>query len=251
MPHLLILGSSNAIPTEDHDNTHMILLGEERVVLIDCASNPVVRLRRAGIDPLNVTDLILTHFHPDHVSGVALFLMDIWLLGRKKSINIHGLQQTIDKVRRMMDLYDWQLWPGFYPVDFLPVEASERAPVMETDEFRIFASPVEHMIPNIGLRMEFPLTRRVLAYSCDTMPAPAVVDLADQADVLIHESTGEYVGHSSAEQAGAIARQAGAKKLYLIHYPTWDIDPERLVQEAKRKYLGPVELAVDFQSIEL
>jgi ribonuclease Z len=251
MPQILILGSSNAVATEDHDFTHMVLCGEERVVLIDCASNPVIRLRRAGIDPLNVTDLILTHFHPDHVSGVALFLMDAWLLGRKEPINIHGLQQTIDKVSRMMELYDWQLWPDFYPVHFLPIEASVRATVMETDEFRIFASPVEHMIPNIGLRLEFPRSGRVLAYSCDTMPAPAVVDLADEADVLIHESTGEYVGHSSAEQAGEIARRARAKKLYLIHYQTWDFDPERLVQEAQRKYPGPVELAVDFQRIEL
>jgi ribonuclease Z len=226
-------------------------LGEKRVVLIDCSSNPIVRLRRAGIDPLSITDLILTHFHPDHVSGVAMFLMDTWLLGRKLPLNILGLQSTIDKACRMMELYDWQYWPDFYPVHFLPIESNPRVSVMATDEFHIFASPVEHLIPNIGLRMEFSRSGRVLAYSGDTMPTAAVVDLADQADVLIHESTGENLGHSSAEQAGDIARRARAKKLYLIHYQTWESDPGRLVQEAQRKFPGAVELAVDFQRIAL
>jgi len=86
MPKVIILGSSNAIPDEKHENSHMALVGDERLVLIDCVNNPIVRLRKAGLDVEDITDLLLTHFHPDHVSGVPLLLMDLWLLGRKKEL---------------------------------------------------------------------------------------------------------------------------------------------------------------------
>jgi ribonuclease Z len=229
----------------------MVLLGEQNTILIDCGTNPVVRLHQAGLNPLSITDLIITHFHPDHVSGLAMFLMDSWLLGRKESLNIYGLDTTIEKARQMMALFEWHMWPGFYAVNFIPVSASTRALVLQTGEFRIFASPVEHMIPNIGLRVEFPGSGQVLAYSCDTKPSPAVIDLADQADWLIHEATGEALGHTSAEQAGEIARQAGVKKLYLVHYQTWGFEASGLVPEAQRQFSGPVELARDFAQIDI
>ncbi len=251
MPKLIFLGVSNAVPSQDHDSTHMVLLGEHKTVLIDCGTNPVVGLRQADINPLSITDLIITHFHPDHVSGLPMFLMDSWLLGRKEQLNIYGLATTLEKARQMMALFEWQMWPGFYEVNFIPVSASVRVPVLQTSDFRILASPVEHMIPNIGLRVEFPGSGQVLAYSCDTMPSQAVIDLADQADWLIHESTGDALGHTSAAQAGEIARKAGVKKLYLIHYQTWDFDASGLVQEAQRQFAGPVELAWDFAQIDI
>ena len=251
MPRLIFLGSSNAVPSEEHDNTHMLLSGEQHNVLIDCSSNPVVRLRRAGLNPLSITDLILTHFHPDHVSGLPMFLMDSWLLGRKEPINIYGLDTTVEKARQMMKLYDWQTWPNFFPVHFVSIPLMVKTLVLETNEFRIVASPVAHMIPNIGLRVEFPGLGKVLAYSSDTIPSTAVTELAHGADWLIHEAAGAAVGHTSAEQAGEIAHLAGAKKLYLIHYQTWNFDPSSLVQEAQRHFAGPVQLAMDFEYIDI
>ncbi len=58
MAKLVILGSSNAIPSENHENTHMALLGDTRIVLIDCVSNPILRLRQAGLEFNLVTDLV-------------------------------------------------------------------------------------------------------------------------------------------------------------------------------------------------
>jgi len=68
--------------------------------------------------------------------------------------------------------------------------------------------------------------------------------------VLIHEASGGTIGHTSAEQAGEIARQAEVGSLYLIHYPTRKIDPETLVTEARRTFPGPVALARDFMELE-
>ena len=251
MPKLIILGSSNAIPDEKHENTHLAVLGRERSVLIDCVSNPIVRLQQAGIDFNLLTDLILTHFHPDHVSGVPLLLMDMWLLGRKDPILIHGLSHTLERIQKLMGFYDWEYWPNFFPVSFHYLPEEEMSLVLDHEEIRIFSSPVRHLIPTVGLRIEFPQVDKVLAYSCDTEPTPSVVQLASGADVLIHETAGPSRGHSSASQAGNIARQAEVGSLYLIHYPTGNMNnPQPLVAQAAESFGGPVLLAEDFMELD-
>jgi ribonuclease Z len=249
MPKLIILGTSNAIPDEHHENTHMALLGENRTVLIDCVNNPIVRLRQAGLDINRLTDLVLTHFHPDHVSGVPSLLMNSWLLGRRQPLDIYGLSYTLERIEKMMDFYDWATWPDFFQVNFHPIQEIEMAAVLEGDEFRIYSSPVHHIVPTIGLRVEFKKTDRVLAYSCDTEPCQEVIKLASGADVLIHEATGASYGHSSAAQAGTIARQAEVGRLYLIHYQTGDFDARSLLPQAEQTFNGPVSLAEDFMEL--
>jgi ribonuclease Z len=250
MPKVIILGSSNAIPTTEHENTHMVIVGEERTVLVDCVSNPVLRLEQAGIDFNTLTDVVVTHFHPDHVSGLPLLLMDMWLMGRRKPINIYGLHFTLDRVEDLMGFYGWAEWPDFFPVAFYRLPAQEMTGVMDCPDFRIYSSPVRHLVPTIGLRIEFNHTGKVMAYSCDTEPCAQVIRLAEGADVLIHEAAGAHRGHSSAEQAGEIASQAEVHRLYLIHYPTGKYAAGDLPAEARTRFSGEVMLAHDFMALD-
>ena len=246
MAKVIILGSSNAVPDENHENSHMALVGDGRLVLIDCVNNPIVRLRKAGLEVDNITDLILTHFHPDHVSGVPLLLMDLWLLGRKDELRIYGLDYTLDRLETMMGLYGWEAWPDFFPVKLIRIEEEDMTLVQEHEQWRIFSSPVQHIIPNIGLRIEFPASGKVFAYSGDTEPCQQVIQLADKADILVHEATGETWGHSDASHAGKIAEKSNASKLFLIHYPNGRFKDENLLSRAAEEYSGPVQLAEDF-----
>jgi ribonuclease Z len=176
--------------------------------------------------------------------------MDMWLLGRKLPLNIFGLDHCLERVRKLMDFYDWSYWPDFFPVTFHCLPDRGMSPVLEGREFHIYASPVRHLVPTIGLRVEFLQTDNVLAYSCDTEPCDSVLQLADGADVLIHEAAGASRGHSSAAQAGGVARAAEVGSLFLIHYPTGNFDASSLVSEAKKIYQGPVALAEDFMELE-
>jgi ribonuclease Z len=250
MPKVVILGSSNAIATANHENTHMVVIGEERMVLVDCVSSPILRLEKAGLDFNDLTDLIVTHFHPDHVSGVPLLLMDMWLMGRRKPINIYGLHHTLDRVEDLMGFYSWAEWPDFFPVAFYRLPAQEMTTVIDCPDFRIFSSPVRHLLPTIGLRFEFNHTKKIMAYSCDTEPCAQVIRLAEGADILIHESAGASRGHSSAAQAGEIAGQAEVGKLFLIHYPTGKYAGGDLLAEARQHYNGEVSLAEDFMVLD-
>ena len=250
MPKVIILGSSNAIPTTEHENTHMVVVGEERMVMVDCVSNPILRLEKAGLDFNDLTDLIVTHFHPDHVSGLPLLLMDMWLMGRRKPINIYGLHYTLDRVENLMGFFGWADWPDFFPVAFYRLPMQEMTTVVDSPDFRIFASPVRHLLPTIGLRFEFNHTHKTMAYSCDTEPCAQVIRLAEGADILIHESAGASRGHSSAAQAGEVANQAEVGKLYLIHYPTGKYASGDLIAEAHQRYQGEVALAEDFMVLD-
>lgn len=250
MTKVIILGASDAIPTMQSENTHMVIVGRDRTVLIDSVSNPILRLEQAGLDFNNLTDIIVTHFHPDHASGIPLLLMDMWLMGRQKPLNIYGLHYTLDRVEGLMGFYNWSEWPDFFPVVFYRLPAREMAPVLDCPEFSIQASPVHHMIPNIGLKIEFIQSKKVMAYSCDTEPCEEVVRLSAGADVLIHEAAGVSPGHSSAEQAGVIAAKAEVNKLYLIHYPTGRFAKGDLVAEASKTYQGEIALARDFMTLE-
>lgn len=253
MARLIILGSSAAVSDADHDNTHFVLQGEQCVVLVDTGANPVVKLRRFGIHYNRLTDLILTHFHPDHVYSVPMLLMHMWLLGRRNPLRVYGLNHCVERTEDMMSAFSWDDWPQFFPVAFHRVSQREGQVVLDNSDFRITSWPVKHYdIPTIGLRIESKASGKIIGYSCDTAPIPNVIRLGRDADILIHEAAGEDpVGHSSAAQAGEIATRAGSKRLVLIHYEVWDRDPTPLIDEARRTFPGPVELAADFNVYDI
>jgi ribonuclease Z len=251
MARIILLGTSNAIPDPDHENTHMAIVGNDGVVLVDCVGSPKVRLEKAGIQLSSISDLILTHFHPDHVSGVPLLLMNMWLSGREEPLRIYGLHHCLERVEDVMSLYHWDKWPQFFPVAFHRLPEREFIRVLERDGLKIFSSPVRHLVPTIGLRLENEGGNRTVVYSCDTEPCPAVVRLAAGADVLIHEATGAGMGHSSASQAGSVARESEAGELILIHYPNEDIETDTLLEQASETFQGEVKLAYDFMEIDL
>jgi len=247
MTEVIFLGTSKAVPNSDHQNSHFVVRSGERVILVDCGVNPLVRLREVGVDPLSLTDLFVTHFHPDHVSGFPLFLMDLWLLGRKEPLDIYALEVVVDRLKTLMDLFDWDGWDGFYPVNFHGLKGEEMMPCIELEDIQVWASASCHSVPSIGIRMDFP--DGSMCYSSDTSPCDTIERLAKDVDLLIHESTDEDGhGHSTPEQAGEIASCAGVKALFLIHY-----DPESdlgaLKKRAEQTFDGKVIIAQDLMTV--
>ena len=247
MARLIILGSAAAVSDAEHDNTHFLLQSERgRAVLVDCGSNPLDKLARHGVQQEQLTDLILTHFHPDHVYGVPILLMQLWLVGRREPLHVHGLHHCLYRFEEMLTAFMVETWPDFFPLHLHRLPEQADALLLDDADFRIRAWPTRHFIPTIGLRIEVKASGTVIGYSSDTEPIPNIIALAQGADLLLHEATGAGEGHSSAAQAGEIASLAEARRLLLIHYPVGDeADPARLIEEARTTFGGPVRLAQD------
>jgi ribonuclease Z len=78
--------------------------------------------------------------------------------------------------------------------------------------------------------------------------------------VLIHESTFSddeqdraiETKHSTAREAGQVARDARAKKLILTHFSSrHDIDPRPLVEQARAEFSGAIDAAYDGYTFEI
>lgn len=247
MSRFLILGSANAVPKPGQENTHLLIESEEKVVMVDCGTNPVSKLVEAGTSILAVTDLVLTHFHADHVGSMPLLIMDMWLEKRSDPLTIHGLQVTLDKARQLLELFSWENWSGMFPVIFNVIPDDGATSFISGSGCQIDALQVKHLIPTIGLRVEL-TGERVITYSCDTEPCDNLLTLASSADVLLMESAGPGKGHTSPEQAGMIARETGVKKLVLIHYDNRK-DERVMLDEALKHFNGQVMLAKDMLTV--
>jgi len=103
-----------------------------------------------------------------------------------------------------------------------------------------------------------PRPGRRIVYSGDTRPYPGMVELARGADLLIHEATFSHElqeraaedGHTTAREAAEVAREAGAKRLALVHISSRYYDPEVLLEEA-RQVFEDVFVAEDLMEIEV
>ena len=99
---------------------------------------------------------------------------------------------------------------------------------------------------------------RKIVYTGDTGPSEALVKLAKNADLLIHEATFEDElkeraikdGHSTPSMAAETAKAADVKWLVLTHISARYKDANLLLQQAK-KIFADTELAEDFLKLEL
>ena len=251
MDKLVILGSEDAIPDMEHDTSHMLAITEKRGVLIDCSGSTFQKLAELNISYESISDVIITHYHPDHASGLPMLLMDMWLSGRSQELVIHGLEITINKAQAMMGLYEWESWPGMYPVNFNILPNENMYPLISEADLEIYASPGKHVIPSIGLLMKFINSSQSIVYSSDTEPCDSIITLAKGADVLIHEAAGEVKGHSSGYQAAEIAAKASVKNLYLIHYKREEEALNQMIIEGEKVFDGPINLATDYMEFLL
>ena len=184
-------------------------------LLIDCGGDVFQRFLAAGLDASGLRGLIITHEHPDHIVGLPLLMVRLWLNGRSEPFPVYGPKPALDQARRLMAAFDTSTW-SLPEIVWREAALDEGAIVLQNECWTITGAPGVHGVPVLGLRMEHE-DGFVVAYSSDTEPCPAISRLVDGCDLLVHEATGDLRGHSSAAQAAETARRAGASHLVLVH----------------------------------
>ena len=156
--------------------------------------------------------LLLSHLHMDHISGLQTLPLFSWA-GGLTIIVPPGMQAELAAIMR----------PPFLPAAASLKTKTTVAEFGKTGDlpFKLTALPLEHAVPTLGYRIE--ADDKILTYATDTGVSDNIVKLAQGADLLITECS--YLpgqspdnNHLNPEQAAAMAAQAKAKVLALIHF---------------------------------
>lgn len=197
------------------------------------------------IDPSRIDAIAISHLHPDHCIDLCGFHVASRYApgGPWAPVDLYGPPGTLDRIARAHDPSPDGHDPDELAESFIP---HEWQPTQQIGPFLITTAIMEHPVPTYGMRLEADNT--VLAYSADTAPTPALVDLARDADLLLAESsfldgTDNPKGlHLTGSEAGDHATEAGAKALLITHIPPWN-DEGAVLAAAREHFSGPVEAA--------
>lgn len=249
MSRLVVVGSGTVVPEGDRGGSSFWVEGEGVRALVDCGPGAVGSLERHGLPWDRLTDLVLTHFHADHVGALPglFFALKHGLPGARDDVlRVHGPPGT----ERLFEglaaaLGDFFLEPGF------PVEIGEVLPGATRElagGVRLSAARTPHTAESQAVRLDF--EQGAWGYSGDTGPCPELGEFFSGTDLLVCECslTEEEVGdnHLSPRRVAEIAVRARPELLLLTHvYPHVRRTRDVPSLVAAAGYGGRVRLAED------
>ena len=194
-------------------NTTCILIETPDITVVLDAGSGLWKLDRVAPMDLPV-HLFLSHFHLDHLFG--LHTLNKFALHHV--LSIYGQPGTREILATLVNP---PFTVGLHDLPF-PVHIIERDEGDYPDPFKVSCRYLRHSTPCMGYRIT--LGKKTIAYCPDTGYCENAVVLARNADLLIAECAlrpGEESPewpHLNPETAIRIAREAGAKRLALVHF---------------------------------
>ena len=270
------LGTGSPVPSLRRSGpAHAVRDEAGRVLLIDCGPGVARQCVGAGIDLAAIEALVVTHLHSDHMSEFAHLATAAWHAGRDRPWRVYAPEPVLEALRGQMRALEGEITlrlaheargrEDAFQIDAQPLQEKERFSCggLEIEPFCVDHRPVE---PAFGLI--FRESGRKLCFSGDTRPVAAMVEAARGADLLVHEvvafDEAPVAGgrraetlarvsayHSTPEEVGRIAHEAGVKALALTHIVPPDADGARLLARLRGTYQGPAILGEDFMEIDL
>jgi ribonuclease Z len=242
---VLFLGTAGSSPSPRRGlPATLVRRGGDRL-LVDCGEGTQRQLMRS-VGLIELEDVLITHFHADHVLGLPGILKTFALRQRERPLTIHGPVG----LRRLLELLAPIVGRLTFELRLIELEPNNE---LERDGYRIAAYATEHVPRGIGFAFvedprpgEFDPVRarelgvtpgpdfgrlqrgevvngvrpeqvmgearrgRKVVLTGDTAPCEMTRLVAWDADLLVHEATfADEEGERAAETAHTTARQAG------------------------------------------
>ena len=209
---------------------------------------------------------LLTHIHWDHVQGLPFFPPADRVGAR---FDIFGPQQETESLR---DLFDGFMRPPYFPVTCSDLRGDIRFHEVLKDDLtvggaEVIVRPVPHCGPTVGYRVT--IGGRTVTYISDHQApltldsvADSVLELADGADVLIHDAQytraefeqKSHWGHCTIDYALRVAREAGVRRVALFHHDPahGDEEMDRILARARASMgAGGPEVVAAYEGLRL
>ncbi|MCT2558042.1 MBL fold metallo-hydrolase [Tsuneonella sp. YG55] len=247
----------------------------DRRLLFDVGRGATIRLRQAGLAPIDVDAVFLTHFHSDHVVGLPdLFLsriiLDAGRPGSNSPLRLFGPPGTGALADGLRQAFAADL--AIRRKDERSPEARMQIRVVEMDEgvvfdedgLRVTMFRVDHgedIRPAVGYRIDF--RGRSVVLSGDTRYDPSIADRAKGVDLLVHETAvaDEMIAatprfsrilahHTSPQDVGRIFASAAPKLAAVSHIGMHGaVDETDIAEGVRTSYHGPLLIAQDLTRV--
>lgn len=248
---ITLIGTGTGTPSLRRNPACILFRMGDRTAVFDSGPGSLKGLLGAGAGYLNIDIVFYTHLHLDHISDFSaiLFAAKIPPEVRRKALAIYGPAGLKRYYRQIKALYGDTIRPDSYKLSMEEIEGRD----IVVEGFKISAMRLEHHGGGMGYRITTP-EGKVAVYTGDTDYCPAAASLAKDADILMAECSFpdemKMKGHLTPSSAARLAREAGAKKLILVHmYPV--CDNYDLVSACKAVFDGEVARGEDMMEFEL
>ncbi|SIR22396.1 Ribonuclease BN, tRNA processing enzyme [Haladaptatus litoreus] len=238
------LGTGSAMPTGERFQTGLVVEDDGNRLLVDCGSGVLHRLQQSGIGYENISTVLLTHHHVDHVSDLLPLLKARWLSGEEhlEVVGPKGTKALLDGLLSVHDYLD-----GRVELQIREVGAQE----FSVAGFDVEGFEARHSMPCLAYRFGDDFT-----FSGDSEAFSGLTTFADGCSVLVHDCSFpdevDVANHPTPTQLGEALSGVDIERVYLTHlYPHTDGKHEAMVSSVAKNYDGDVRFAEDLFSVEI
>ena len=225
---LTVLGSGTSVPHARRASSAHWLETRGATMLLDIGTHAVQRAAEEGFDWAGLDAVWVSHFHLDHVGGLAPFLFGTkhapQTQGRRKPFTVYGPRGTAKLLRDFDAAADYKLFEQPFPVEVRELAPREEFEPLPGLRGATFSTP--HTGESLALRLTEP-GGASLVYTSDTGFTDALAEFARAATLLLMECSffrsKPIETHLVLAEAMRLARLSGARRCVLSHlYPEWE-----------------------------
>ena len=144
MLKVVFLGTGSMMPTKRRNHVATLLSYKTDNILIDCGEGTQRQFRIAKINPTNITKILITHWHGDHVLGLPGLLQTLEKNNYNKTLEIYGPKGTKNYFKNMFKWFACGL-----KIKCKIIEVNSKF-VFKNDDYKIEAIKLDHNIHCLG-----------------------------------------------------------------------------------------------------